>query len=275
MLKTIYENKDDIPETFIELFTERDGKWELTEIEGMKTQSDIDRLQTSLTKERGDHKTTKEKLAPLANLDPDQIVKDQDELAEARIRLENGEGEIDEEKMETLVAARVATKVAPLERDLKTMTEERDTFGEENSEFRTKDTNRTISDSVRTAATEIKVITTAMDDVLMLSERMFEVQEDGTVLTKDGVGVTPGIDANTWLAEMQEKRPHWWPVAEGGGAKGGSGGSGFSENPFSHEHWNMTKQGVEVKTDPTKADRMALAAGTTVGGPKPIAPKKD
>jgi len=270
MLKAVYDKQDDIPEQFQELYTERDGKWELTEVQGMKTQADVDRLQTSLTKERTDHKATKEKLVPLADLDPEQIAKDADELAEARIRLENGDGQVDEDKIEALVAARVATKVAPLERDIRKLTEENGELVNTNTEYATKETNRTISDAVRSAASETKVVTTAMDDVLMLGERVFEVQEDGSVTTKDGIGATPGVNAETWLAEMQEKRPHWWPAAQGGGANGGgNAGGGFSENPFSAAHWNMTKQGAAVRADPDKAGRMAQAAGTTVGGTKP------
>ena len=274
VLKAVYDSQDDIPEQFRELFTERDGKWELTEVTGIKTQADVDRLQTSLTKERTDHKATKEKLAPLVELDPEQIAKDTDELAEARIRLENGDGEVDEEKIEALVTARVATKVAPLERDITKLTEDNAVLTEANTDYANKETNRTISDAVRSAAAENKVIGTAMDDVLMLGERVFEVQEDGTVLTKDNVGTTPGVNPETWLAEMQEKRPHWWPASTGGGANGGgNAGGGFSDNPFSRDSWNMTKQGAAVKADPDKAGRMAAAAGTTVGGPMPLPPK--
>ncbi|MCK5612910.1 hypothetical protein KAR91_64145 [Candidatus Pacearchaeota archaeon] len=272
-LLAVYNTQEEIPEQYVDLFTERDGKWELTEVTGMKTQADVDRLNTSLVKERADHKATKEKLAPFSELDPEQMAKDADELAEARIRLEQGEGGIDEEKMEALVTARVATQTAPLKRDLDKLTEERDGLVTENGEFKTKETNRLISDSVREAAIGIKVIDTAMDDVLMLGERVFEIQEDGTVLTKDGVGVTPGIAPDIWLSEMQDKRPHWWPAAQGGGANGGGGGGGFADNPFSAEHWNMTKQGAAQREDPAKAERMAKSAGTTIGGPRPVAAK--
>ena len=69
---------------------------------------------------------------------------------------------------------------------------------------------------------------------------------------------------------MQEKRPHWWPVASGGGGTGSGAGGGFTDNPFSHAHWNMTKQGEAQRSDPARAERMAKAAGTTVGGTRPV-----
>jgi hypothetical protein len=113
-----------------------------------------------------------------------------------------------------------------------------------------------------------------MDDVLMLGERVFEVTDDGAVVTRDGVGVTPGIAADIWLSEMQDKRPHWWPASTGGGANGGSGNNNFAKNPFSREHWNLTEQGQAIRTDRAKADRMAQAAGTKIGaGLPPAAPR--
>lgn len=275
-LNTSYDTQEDIPEVHRELFTERDGKWELTGVTGMKTQADIDRVQTGLTKERSDHKETKVKLKAFEDVDLEQITKDQTELTELRAKIEAGAGgNFDQEKfdeaVDKLATARTATATAPLTRDLTKMTDERDTLVEENAEFKTRETNRTISDAVRQAATGIKVIDTAVDDVLLLGERIFEVQEDGTVLTKDNVGVTPGIAPDIWLAEMQEKRPHWWPTSQGGGAPGSGGGTGFAENPWTTEHWNLTKQGQQVRLDGTKAETMAKAAGTTIGGPRPAA----
>lgn len=107
----------------------------------------------------------------------------------------------------------------------------------------------------------------------MLAERVFEVDDEGNVTTKDGVGVTPGIAADVWLTEMQDKRPHWWPQSQGGGAGGSGGGGAGGKNPFSAEGWNLTEQGRLVRENPEKADQMAKAAGTTVGGGRPAAKK--
>ena len=277
-LKAIYENQDDIPEEYSGLFTEKSGKWELTEVDGLKTTADVERLQTSLTKERDLHKATKEKLGKFGDLDPESSQGLAEEVEELRIKLEAaeaaaGDGKVDEEKVQRLVDAQVAKEVRPLERELEklktTNQEQADTI----AQHETKDRNRTISDAVREAAGESKLISSAIDDALVLAERMFEVDESGAVLTRDNVGVTPAIDPKTWLTEMQEKRPHWWPAAEGSGAGGGGGGgAGSGDNPFSHKGWNITKQGQMVREDPNRAERMAKSAGTTVGGPKPVAP---
>lgn len=275
-LNASYDKQDDIPEQHRDLFTERDGKWELTGITGVKTQSDVDRVQAALEKERKEHKEAREKLKTFAKVDLEQIEKDQTELSELRVKIEAGAGDgFDEAKfneaVEKVATARVATQTAPLRRELDKMTEERDGLVATNKEFQTKETNRTISDAVRRAATGIKVVDTAIEDVLMLGERVFEVQDDGSVVTRDGVGATPGIAPDIWLSEMQERRPHWWPASTGGGANGSGAGSGFPSNPFSSEHWNLTLQGKAVQEDTSRADRMAKAAGTTVGGPRPVA----
>lgn len=277
-LKAIYPTQEDIPEAHQELYTEKSGKWELTGIEGIKTTADTERLQTSLNKEREEHKKTKSSLSAFGELDPTQAQKDTDEIVELRTQLETavaaaGDNKPDEAQIEKLVEARVATIVKPIQRDLDkanlTVTEHTDTI----AAHQLKDTNRTIGDSVRKAAGESKIISSAIEDALMLGERVFEVTESGEVLTRDNVGVTPGIDPGTWFTEMQDKRAHWWPSSQGGGADGsGNGGGGGANNPFSYKAWNMTLQGQAVRQDPEKAARMAKSAGTTVGGPKPADP---
>ena len=53
-LKAILDSLTDIPEALHGEYVERNGKFEL-QVEGMKTQGDVDRLQTALTKERNNH----------------------------------------------------------------------------------------------------------------------------------------------------------------------------------------------------------------------------
>lgn len=273
-LKTTYDDQNDIPEQYRDLYAERDGKWELTGIEGVKTQADIDRLNESLRKEREDHKKTKDRLKVWGDLDHDEVHKKLDQYEELKLKAEQHPNKDDiEAQVNKLAEAKVVTATAPLERELKELRQAVVEKDATINDFQAKETSRTISDAVRKAATEGKVVASAMDDILLLGERVFEVQEDGSVLTKDSVGVTPGVAPDIWLGEMQERRPHWWPASQGAGGRGSGGGEGFSNNPFSHDHWNLTEQGKEYKTNPKRAEQMAKAAGTTIGGPRPVAPK--
>ncbi|WP_044156040.1 hypothetical protein [Escherichia coli] len=103
----------------------------------------------------------------------------------------------------------------------------------------------------------------------MYGTSVFEVGEDGSVVTKDGVGVTPGLKPEAWLSDMKERRPHWWPAWQGAGSRGGRGGPGGGDNRFTAGAWGVTEQGKIASADPAKAERLAKAAGTTLGGAKP------
>lgn len=266
-LKPFFENLNEVPAHFHELYTEQNGKFVLTGVEGLKTQADIDRISGALNKEKNDHKTAREKLAMFGELDPTETLSKLDRIAELEAA---AAGKIDDAKIQEMVENRTKSKLAPFERDLtKTKTELQAALDLVN-QYQTKETQRTIKDAIREAALKNNIIATAMEDVEILAERMFEVTEDGKVVTKDNVGVTPGVDATVWLTDMQVKRPHWWPESKGSGAKGSGGGSSFTNNPFSHDSWNLTEQGKLLNTNRTMAEQMAKAAGTTIGGAKPF-----
>lgn len=274
-LKASHDTQEEIPEEYRELYTEKGDKWELTGITGVKTQADIDRIQVGLTKERDSHKTTKDKLAVWGELEHDDVVAKLDKYPELEAA---AAGKLDEAAIEEIVTKRVEgtlrSKLSPLERENKKLKTSNVELTEANAGFVQADTRRKIHDHLRTALVAAKVLPEAQEDALMLGERVFEITEDGAVLTREKVGVAPGLDGPAWLTEIEDKKPHWWPAAVGGGARGSKGGLvGFQgKNPFSHEGWNMTEQG-RILTDKGKeyADRLAKAAGTTVGGPQPKA----
>lgn len=277
VLKTVHDKIDEIPEQFRELYTEKSGKWEITGIDGVKTPEDVRRVQESLTKERNDHKTTKAALTAWGELKPDEVTAKLSRIEELETAVK---GKIDDAKLDEMANKRaeaiVKTKLSPVERELAQIRAQAKEKDEKLSAYETRERQRTVHEKVGKAFLTSKGLPEALDDALMQAERVMEVTEDGRVVTKDGVGVTPGLEAAAWLAEMQPKKPHWWPGNQGGGARGsGTGTVGFgTQNPWSHEHWNMTKQGAYVKEHgQDKAGQMAKAAGTTLGGARP-APKK-
>lgn len=268
-LKAILDNLDGVPEALHGEYVEKDGKFEL-QVEGMKTQGDIDRINGALQKEKKDHKALQTRVALLGDHKIEDVVTALDRIPELEAA---AEGKMDDEKINQIVETRIKAKLAPVERErdqLKTKVGELEgTVGD----YQTKDKTRSIHDAVRKAGREAKMLPEAMDDALMLSERLFEVDDTGKVVTKDGVGVTPGIEPSSWMTDIQKTRPHWWGASAGGGAGGNRGGVDTSKNPFSAEHWNMTEQGKLVTTDRSKAEQLAKLAGTTIGGQKPQ-PKK-
>lgn len=270
-LKYKIASLDEVDASLQSYYTEKDGEFVL-QLEGAPSAGDTTALQTALNKERLAHKTTKTKLEEYADirstgLSPTEILEKLDRYDE----LEAAAGDkIDEEKLEKMVETRIKTKLAPIQREndqLKTKVGE---YENKINEFVEKDRTRTIHDAVRKAATDAKVVPTAIDDILMVAERQFEIDESGKVVAKDGVGVTPGVDPTVYLTEMQQKRPHWWPQSQGGGASGGGNTGGGGSNPFSADGWNMTEQGRILRENPGRAEQLAKSAGTTVGGPRPV-----
>lgn len=271
-LKATLDNLDNLDEPFHQLYTEKDGKFVLTGVEGIKTQADVDKVSRSLAQEKEAHKKTKEKLAPFNDYldDIDGTIAKLDEYDTLKTA---ASGKVDDAKLAELVEARLKPERVKWDREKSTLISERDQLKAANGELTARDKRRLIHDAVRAAAVKTKMLDTAVDDALMMAERVMEVTDEGTIQTKDGVGVTPGLDAHTWITEVQPKRPHWWPASVGGGAKGSGGGGGFANNPWTAEHWNMTEQGRIYNEDAAKAERMAKSAGTEIGGRKP-APKK-
>lgn len=268
-LNVVHDTVDDIPEQYRDLYSEQDGKFVLSGISGVKTQADIDRQQAALAEERTAHKATKARFHPFAELDQEDVFKKLDRYDELEAAAND---KLDDGKIDEIVEKRIKTRLAPVERNLGLVTKERDELANENTGFKEQSKMRKVSDHVRAALIKAKVLDTAHEDALLLADRMFDVTEDGTVLTKDNVGVTPGVDADVWLTEMQPKRTHWWPQSVTGGARGSGSNSGFAGNPWTAENWNVTKQGGVIREHGReKADQLAKSAGSYVGATKPAA----
>lgn len=275
-----YDSVDALPEAFRneavfnELFTKTaDGKIVLSGVNGMKTQKDVDAVKEALRKEREDHGKTKDALKPWGDLNAEEVLAQLDRIKELEAA---AGGKLDEAKLNELVEGRLSQKTGPLQRQIDALTKDKEALAQENAALKSQIEARDRNDAVRAIATETKVLATAIPDMEMAASVMLEKDADGNLITKSGIaGLTPGLSIKEWAKEMQKLRPHWWPESEGGGARGGGGGGGFAgNNPFTHEHWSLTEQGKILQSQGREvADRLAKAAGTTVGGPRPQ-PKK-
>jgi hypothetical protein len=272
-LKLKYSSQESIPAGYEDLFTEKDGEWHLTGIEGMKTQGDIDKLQTSLKKERDAHKATKDKLAKLGgdDVDIDQMLSNLDELEDLRARIEAGEGgKIDEDKFNQMVEQRINRQLKPIERERDQLKSKVTELEAANGELKGTLNRSTIETKLRELATNEKVVTSALDDILFIGTNVFELSEDGEIVAKAGArGISEGTTPDVWLSDMKEKRPHWWPQSQGGGAGGGKDGGVGGSNPWSAKYWDLDAQAAMVRTDRAKAERFAKAAGSKIGSVTP------
>jgi hypothetical protein len=283
-LKTVYLTAEEIPAGYEDLYSERNGQWELTAVEGVKTQADIDRVTESLRKERVDHKATKDKFAPFADLEVTEVhekLDNYDSLVEQVEALKAGGGQLDEAKMEPIIQARIKQATGPLERNVTSLQKQ---LSDKDRKIAEKDgevvnlkgtiTSGTVERALRDAAADAKVLTPAISDVVLNGNRVFELTDDGRILTRDLPGVTPGLTPKEWLKDKQEASPHWWPVSSGSGSRGGGPGGipTGADNPWSKEGWNITKQGEYYKLHGEgKAVEMAGRVGVKLGATKPAA----
>lgn len=269
MFEKEYDSYDNIPAEVRHLYKQDGEKWVIMGAGEIKTPQDVLNVQEALRKEREDHKEVKGTLARYRDManDPEELQQKIDRIAE----LESAAaGKMDETKLNEMVEARLRTRTAPLERQISTLKDEKEQLEGSVNEYKGKERKRVIHDHIRKAANEAKVRDSAIEDALLIGENVFDVEEGSNrVVTRDGVGITPGMEPSVWLTEMQRSRPHWWPDSNGAGARGGDGGNGGISNPFTSENWNLTEQGRLMNQDRGKAEQMAKAAGTSIGGPKP------
>ena len=258
--KMVLDSLDGLSEDVAKEYVEKDGKFHI-QVEGMKTQADIDRVTSSLNAARTEASGFKAKLALLGDRKVEDVVTMLDRIPELEAA---AAGKLDEDKLKEMAEARARAIVAPIERErdgLKTKVGELEGTVQT---YVTKERTRTIHDQIKDAAIKAGVVPEAIEDAIILGERVFELEEGtGKAVVKEGAsGHTQGLEVKDWLSDLQTKKPHWFGGSSGGGANGNRGGGGGAEpNPFTHDHWNMTKQGQIMQQDPSRADRLAKAAG--------------
>lgn len=86
--------------------------------------------------------------------------------------------------------------------------------------------DRVFEAHLRAVSTEAGIHPQAVEDALFRAKTMFELDENGDPIAKEGNYGKDG-KPNTlkdWFSDMQEKAPHWWPASQGGGSPPGGGG---------------------------------------------------
>lgn len=262
-----YAKAEEIPESIrdLEMFTEKAGKWQLN-IVGAAPAEQVSRLESSLEKERKDRKLAVDSLRAFGDLDAAEVLEKLGKIDELQAQVDAGEGgKLDDDAIDKLVEKRVERIRGPLDRDLQKATDLLTTLTEENGTLKKTAIKKEIREVVAIAADKAKTVTSAKEDILFLAESIFEIADDGVIVTKENkIGVSVGLTPDLWLEKAQEDRPHWWPPSEGGGAKGGGKGGIGGNNPWSKTAWNKTEQGKIYTENPDRAKQLAEQVGSTV-----------
>lgn len=275
-LNVVMDKLEDIPEPLREYYSERDGKFHLTGIGGVKTQSDIDRIQEGARKEREDHKETRDKLRRWEVLgDLEEVQTKVDKYPELEVMAQGNKEEF-EAKLEDLTEARVRSRLAPVERERDELKSERDKLAESNNGYEAREKKRTIYDQIDAGAAEVKTLPEMQPHIRLWADSIFDLDDSGQAVTKENVyGIPEGLTPDLFFAEMKVRNTPWWPNSVGGGATGADGEGTFAQNPWSAAHWNLTKQGDVIRDKGLeKAEQMAAAAGSAIGAIAPPVSKK-
>lgn len=254
-LKFKFKTKEEVPAEHLSLYAERDGAWVL-DVEGAVEKSKLDEFRSNnvaLMKERDELKQRFE------GIDPEDVRK----LAEEKRRLEEAQ-QLKTGELEKVVEGRVKAIKADLEKQLSTVTGERDALNARLVAIQ-------IDQGVITAATKRGLRPTAMPDITARARTIFKLvngvpnafEADGKSVRYGKDGLTP-MTLEEWVDVQVSEAPHLFESNAGGGAAGnGSGGVGNKapvKNPFRKDTWNLTEQMKLQKTDPQLAARLKAAA---------------
>jgi hypothetical protein len=255
-LKYKYTGKDEIPAEHAALYLERDGAF-YADIEGVVDKAKADELRTHNIELR---KQIEERDARFVGIDPDEVRK----LAGEKERLEE-EQRLKDGKFQEVMETRLKTAKADWEKQLNTVTAERDSLN-------TRLTTIQIDQGVITVATKRGLRPTAMPDITARARTVFKLvnggpqafEADGKTVRYGRDGITP-MTVEEWVDAQVADAPHLFESNAGGGAaSNGAGGAAGSQrsvkNPFRKDGWNLTEQMKLQKTDPALAARLKAAA---------------
>lgn len=268
-----YESLKAVPPELAPLYIEKDGKAVLS-LTGVKTQADFDNYATALRARLADA-TGDLKAVKNQGMTRDEITALIKEVA-TTLKPANGDGRKagDGVSDDPVMAARVHD----LERELASTKEELTTTKAKGDAATKAAVDTTIKSALSQAAAKAGVLPTAVPGLVQLIAANFEQSQNGQVVTRLEGQTVPGVTPNTapepFMAAIKRSADfsHFWPGSAGGGAGpggGGGGGGAGADNPFSAAGWNLTLQGNMVRSDRAEAERLAKAAGTSIGGGKP------
>lgn len=232
MLKLSYDKKEDIPEALVDHYKEVDGKF-VAQVEGMKTQEDIDKLQEALRKEREDHASAKASLKDTKS----ELGTAQDEIE--AMKKSGGKPEKEEPTHADLV------ELSRLRRENEALTAENAEVKGNYEKLNTNVTEGKIKDALRQAFLP-KMRKEAVEMQVDHALRNF-VLSDGKVLTKPELGDKSGLTADAFADNLLAEQTYLAPPSNSGGAGGGSpktpSDSGKGESAEDHYKGLMSPNG--------------------------------
>jgi DNA-binding transcriptional MerR regulator len=268
MLKFLIDSLDGVDDSLHGFYTPTDdGKFQLQLDGGPQDLSgDVQRLKGALEKERDAHKQTKSKYAGLDGVTLEEIQELRDKAEDLEYQLEKA-GKPNDEAIEERAEKLAARQTRKLEEQIAALQGEKDSYLNAIALHEAAANQRKIKDAVEAALTgddALSIVDSAREDIIPFAERIMTINDDGEVVSKDGVGFEPGLSFSEVLGDIQasNRRGHWFKQNKSAGANGGDGNQAGGPNPFkAGPTFNLTKASQLVKEDPKRARALIMAAG--------------
>lgn len=274
-LKPEIDSLDGLDKAHHALYTERDGKYVFTGLEGYDP-AEPSKLKKALDTEKQNAKNYANELKALkpwkifGEKKPEEIQAALDEIEELRTA---ASGKIDKAELEKMAAARAEAATKPLSRKVTELTNQLTEAAEALKAEQTKVAELVDRQNKATIFAEVGKYAAASSanekayqkggGLLAICMGALEVTEDGKVVTREDCGYPAGIGVEALLKEIQKVHDYFWGTSKGGGANSGNGGArnGGGTNPWDPKTFNFTKQVELMNQDPEAAKRMASAHG--------------
>lgn len=162
-------------------------------------------------------KRMKDQLKAYEGIDPERARKLEAQISQSEEAKLIADGKLDE-----VLSQRTERMRTEYERKL----QEASQVAEQARGFAERFRSRVLSDEIRSAVAGVGMADTAAEDAALRAQMLFEVNDEGNIVAKEGAG----LDANgkpltikTWLESMKETAPHWFLQPKGSGAPGSTG----------------------------------------------------
>ena len=256
-LKFIVTAETDLPEDepLRALYTKQGDKW-ILDVEGAVPKAQLNEF-------REKNITLSKQLEALGDVDPGEAAKAIKRVEELEAQLDKDKGKFDE-----LLNKR--TEAMKSEYDAKLSAKD-SSIGEIRGQLKTL----SIDQAIQAAGGEFGLRTGAAPDLVARGRAMFDLDDDGNIISRDSEGVQRYNSAGEplapkdWVQSMTKEAKHLFDESQGSGAggsgKGGNGLAGAGANPWSKDSFSLTRQGEIMKADPAQAKRLAAQAGKVIG----------
>lgn len=235
----VYDALDKVPEGLREHAKEQDGKVVVKVVPQVKL-DEFRQTNITLSQERD---ALKAQFEPLKKLIGEDVKAFEDELTELRSTVQKvKDGTL---KGTDAIQAEVAQRVAQMRGDYERQLAEKATevsawkqqAAEADQKFRRSLVDRAVTDAVLNEKSGAEP--RALPDILSRAYAVFQVDDAGKLVAKDGEAVIYGSDGATpmtpieWLSKLKSDAPYFFKSSTGGGASGSQG---------SKDYGGMTKE---------------------------------